>query len=71
MLSTYKNVKELEIKKDEFVKTTTMKVKRKEEIKKTTNKDIMTLKDVENYKKKIKENKKGKKTKTKINIQIK
>ena len=68
MLSTYKNVKELEIKKDEFVKTTTMKVKRKEEIKKTTNKDIMTLKDVENYKKKIKENKKGKKTKTKINI---
>lgn len=68
MLSTYKNVKELEIKKDEFVKTTTMKVKRKEEIKKTTNKDIMTLKDVENYKKKIKENKKGKKTKTKKNI---
>ena len=68
MLSMYKNVKELEIKKDEFVKTTTMKVKRKEEIKKTTNKDIMTLKDVENYKKKIKENKKGKKTKTKINI---
>ena len=68
MLSTYKNVKELEIKKDEFVKTTTMKVKRKEEIKKTTNKDIITLKDVENYKKKIKENKKGKKTKTKINI---
>ena len=68
MLSTYKNVKELEIKKDEFVKTTTMKVKRKEEIKKTTNKDIITLKDVENYKKKIKENKKGKKTKIKINI---
>ena len=68
MLSTYKNVKELEIKKDEFVKTTTMKVKRKEEIKKTTNKDIITLKDVENYKKKIKENKKGKKTKTKKNI---
>ena len=63
MLSMYKNVKELEIKKDEFVKTTTMKVKRKEEIKKTTNKDIITLKDVENYKKKIKENKKGKKTK--------
>ena len=68
MLSTYKNVKELEIKKDEFVKTTTMKVKRKEEIKKTTNKDIITLKDVENYKKKIKENKKGKKTKIKKNI---
>ena len=68
MLSTYKNVKELEIKKDEFVKTTTMKVKRKEEIKKTTNKDIITLKDVENFKKKIKENKKGKKTKTKKNI---
>ena len=68
MLSTYKNVKELEIKKDEFVKTTTMKVKRKEEIKKTTNKDIITLKDVENFKKKIKENKKGKKTKIKKNI---
>lgn len=68
MLSTYKNVKELEIKKDEFVKTTTMKVKRKEEIKKTTNKDIITLKDVENYKKKIKENKKVKKTKTKKHI---
>ena len=68
MLSTYKNVKELEIKKDEFVKTTTMKVKRKEEIKKTTNKDIITLKDVENYKKKIKENKKSKKTKIKKNI---
>ena len=45
-----------------------MKVKRKEEVKKTTNKDIITLKDVENYKKKIKENKKGKKTKTKKNI---
>ena len=68
MLSTYKNVKELEIKKDEFVKTTTMKVKRKEEIKKTTNKDIITLKDVENYKKKMKENKKSKKTKIKKNI---
>jgi long-chain acyl-CoA synthetase len=68
MLSTYKNVKELEIKKDEFVKTTTMKVKRKEEIKKTTNKYIITLKDVENYKKKIKENKKSKKTKIKKNI---
>ena len=68
MLSTYKNVKELEIKKDEFVKTTTMKVKRKEEIKKRTNKDIITLKDVENYKKKIKENKKVKKTKTKKHI---
>ena len=65
MLSTYKNVKELEIKKDEFIKTTTMKVKRKEEIKNTTHKDIITLKDVEEYKKKIKKESKTKRIKKK------
>lgn len=65
MLSTYKNVKELEIKKDEFVKTTTMKVKRKEEIKNTSHKDIITLNDVEEYKKKIKKESKTKKAKKK------
>lgn len=65
MLSTYKNVKELEIKKDEFIKTTTMKVKRKEEIKNITHKDIITLKDVEEYKKKIKKESKTKRIKKK------
>ncbi len=65
MLSTYKNVKELEIKKDEFIKTNTMKVKRKEEIKNTTHKDIITLKDVEEYKKKIKKESKTKRIKKK------
>ena len=33
-LTSYKAIKKLEIKKDEFVKTTTMKIKRHEEIKK-------------------------------------
>ena len=33
-LTSYKAIKKLEIKKDEFVKTTTMKIKRFEEIKK-------------------------------------
>lgn len=32
MMSSYKSIKELEIKKDDFIKTTTMKIKRKEEI---------------------------------------
>lgn len=36
-LSTYKAIKKLEIKEDEFVKTTTMKIKRFEEIKKIKN----------------------------------
>ncbi len=34
-LTSYKSIKKLEIKHDEFVKTTTMKIKRHEEIKKT------------------------------------
>ena len=33
-LTSYKAIKKLEIKKDEFAKTTTMKIKRFEEIKK-------------------------------------
>ena len=36
-LVSYKAVKELEIKNDEFVKTTTMKIKRAEELKKKVN----------------------------------
>ena len=61
MLSTYKSIKELEIKKDDFIKTTTMKIKRKEEIKNTTVKNLITSKDVEELKNKNKA--KGKKKK--------
>lgn len=42
MLSTYKAIKELEIKKDDFIKTTTMKIKRKEEIENTDTSSIIT-----------------------------
>lgn len=42
MLSTYKAIKELEIKKDDFIKTTTMKIKRKEEIENTDTSFIIT-----------------------------
>ena len=62
MLSTYKAVKELEIKKEDFIKTTTMKIKRKEEIKNTTQKQLVTLKDIEKLKD---ENKKKTTTKRK------
>ena len=50
MLSTYKAVKELEIKKEDFIKTTTMKVKRKEEIKNTAKKQLITASDIEKLK---------------------
>ena len=50
MLSTYKAIKELEIKKDDFIKTTTMKIKRKEEIENTNTSSIITA-DMINKKK--------------------
>ncbi len=42
MMSSYKAIKELEIKKDDFIKTTTMKVKRKEELKNSDYSSMIT-----------------------------
>ncbi len=42
MMPSYKSIKELEIKKDDFIKTTTMKIKRKEEIEKTDYSSMIT-----------------------------
>ena len=72
MLSTYKAVKELEIKKEDFIKTTTMKVKRKEEIKNTTKKQLITASDIEKLKgtekkKNVVQNRKTKK----VNVEAK
>ena len=50
MMSPYKAVKELEIKKDDFIKTTTMKIKRKEEIEKADVSQIITADKVEQVK---------------------
>ena len=50
MMSPYKAIKELEIKKDDFIKTTTMKIKRKEEIEKADVSQIITADKVEQVK---------------------
>ena len=50
MMSPYKAIKELEIKKDDFIKTTTMKIKRKEEIEKADVSQIITADKVEHVK---------------------
>ena len=57
MISSYKSIKELEIKKDEFIKTTTMKIKRKEEIENSNYDLIITS---EKINKVLLENKKSK-----------
>ena len=59
MMPSYKIIKEVEIKKDEFAKTTTMKIKRYEEIENTDYNNIIT-KDI------LKQNKENKKKKIKI-----
>lgn len=50
MMSPYKAIKELEIKKDDFIKTTTMKIKRKEEIEKADVSQMITADKVEQVK---------------------
>ena len=50
MMSPYKAIKELEIKKDDFIKTTTMKIKRKEEIEKSDVSQMITADKVEQVK---------------------
>lgn len=50
MMSPYKAIKELEIKKDDFIKTTTMKIKRKEEIEKADVSQMITADKVEQIK---------------------
>ena len=50
MMSPYKAIKELEIKKDDFIKTTTLKIKRKEEIEKADVSQIITADKVEQVK---------------------
>ena len=50
MMTPYKAIKELEIKKDDFIKTTTMKIKRKEEIEKADVSQIITADKVEQVK---------------------
>jgi hypothetical protein len=59
MMTSYKAIKELEIKKDDFVKTTTMKIKRKEEIE-NTDYSLMLTTEIMN---KINQDKKKKKRK--------
>ena len=59
MMPSYKIIKEVEIKKDEFAKTTTIKIKRYEEIENTDYNNIIT-KDI------LKQNKENKKKKIKI-----
>lgn len=56
MMPSYKVIKELEIKKDDFIKTTTMKIKRKEELKNTDYSSMITTdKIIKNVSKKKKD----------------
>ena len=57
MISTYKVIKELEIKKDDFIKTTTMKIKRKEEIEKSDYSNMITTEMINKLKSKNKKEK--------------
>lgn len=57
MISTYKVIKELEIKKDDFIKTTTMKIKRKEEIEKSDYSKMITTEMINKLKSKNKKEK--------------
>lgn len=57
MMSSYKAIKELEIKKDDFIKTTTMKIKRNEEIEHSDYSSMITTEKInknDSKKKKLK-----------------
>lgn len=54
MMSSYKAIKELEIKKDDFIKTTTLKIKRKEEIENSDYSSMITTESINKLKSKNK-----------------
>lgn len=58
MMSSYKSIKELEIKKDDFIKTTTMKIKRKEEIENSDYSSMITTEMINKLNAEKKKNKK-------------
>lgn len=58
MMSSYKSIKELEIKKDDFIKTTTMKIKRKEEINNSDYSSMITTEMINKLNAEKKKNKK-------------